>query len=100
MPYGPRATASRARLDISAHRSASRDRRASRSANVEVLYAAVAEVLVEYGRRLEALLAETEPSTDVPGEATTEASIPARSNKAEALALARARALAALETTP
>ena len=31
--------------------------------------AAVAEVLVEYGRRLEALLAETEPSTDVPGEA-------------------------------
>ena len=38
--------------------------------------------------------------TDVPGEATTEASIPARSNKAEALALARARALAALETTP
>ena len=42
----------------------------------------------------------TSDPTDVPGEATTEASIPARSNKAEALALARARALAALETTP
>lgn len=43
--------------------------------------------------------ATAEP-TDVPGEATTEEPTPARSNKTEALALARARALAASENRP